>query len=70
MNGEHQFRTEENEMTRKEVYGFIKSMAVSQGFYGRLLSRLNEVGEAAANEFLDSFADCKDMVDVIMAIEG
>ena len=45
-------------------------MAASQGFYGRLLSRLNEVGEAAANEFLDSFADCKDMVDVIMAIEG
>ena len=57
-------------MTRKEVYGFIESMAVSQGFYGRLLSRLNEVGEDAANEFLDSFADCKDMIDVIMLLEG
>lgn len=57
-------------MTRKEVYAFIESMAVSQGFYGRLLSRLNEVGEDAANEFLDSFADCKDIIDVIMLLEG
>lgn len=57
-------------MTRKEVYEVIESMAVSQGFYGRLLSRLNEVGEDVANEFLDSFADCKDMIDVIMKIEG
>ncbi len=57
-------------MTRKEVYGFIESMAVSQGFYGRLLSRLNEVGEDSANEFLDGFTDCKDMIDVIMKMEG
>lgn len=57
-------------MTGKEVYSVIESLARSQGFYGRLLSRLNEVGEDVANEFLDSFADCKDMVDVIMAMEG
>ena len=57
-------------MTRKEVYEFIESMAVSQGFYGRLLSQLNEVGEDMANEFLDSFADCKDIIDVIMVLEG
>lgn len=57
-------------MTRQEVYGFIESMAASQGFYGRLLSRLNEVGEDLANEFLDSFTDCKDMIDVIMLLEG
>ena len=57
-------------MTRKEVYGFIESMAVSQGFYARLLNRLNEVGEDVANEFLDSFADCKDIIDVIMLLEG
>ena len=57
-------------MTRKEVYGVIESMAASQGFYARLLNRLNEVGEDLANEFLDSFADCKDMIDVIMLLEG
>ena len=57
-------------MTRKEVYGVIESMAASQGFYARLLNRLNEVGEDVANEFLDSFADCKDMIDVIMKMEG
>ena len=57
-------------MTRKEVYGVIESMAVSQGFYGRLLSRLEEVDEDVSNEFLDSFADCKDIIDVIMKMEG
>lgn len=57
-------------MNAKDVYGIIESLASSQGFYGRLLARLNEVDEDVANEFLDSFADCKDVVDVVMAIEG
>ena len=57
-------------MTGKEVYSVIKELARSQGFYGRLLSRLSEVPEEMANDFLDSFADCKDVVDVIMAMEG
>lgn len=57
-------------MTRKEVYGVIKSMAVSQGFYARLLNRLNAVDKDVSDEFLDSFADCTDMIDVIMKMEG
>ena len=57
-------------MTRQEVYVAIENMAESQGFYGQLLSRLSEVPEETANGFLDSFADCKDMIDVIMQIEG
>jgi hypothetical protein len=57
-------------MSRKEVYGIIETLANGQGFYGRLLSRLNEVGEDMANEFLDSFTDCKDIIDVIMVLEG
>ena len=61
---------EEDEMSGNEVYAIIESMAVSQGFYGRLLERLNEVSEETANEFLDGFADCKDMIDVIMLMEG
>lgn len=57
-------------MTRKEVYGVIESLSRSQGFYGRLLKRLDEVPEDVANKFLDSFADCQDAVDVIVSIEG
>ena len=57
-------------MSREEVRGIIEMMASSQGFYSRLLSRLNEVREDVANEFLDSFADCKDIIDVIMVLEG
>ena len=57
-------------MSREEVRGAIENMAVSQGFYGRLLARLNEVSEETANGFLDSFADCKDTIDVVMVIEG
>lgn len=56
-------------MTRKEVYSAFESMAVSQGFYGRLLERLDEVSEETANEYLDSFTDCEDIIDVIMKIE-
>lgn len=57
-------------MSGKEVYAIIEAMASSQGFYGRLLERLNEVPEETVNNFLDSFADCKDIIDVIMVIEG
>ena len=57
-------------MTRQEVYGAIENMADSQGFYGQLLARLNEVSEDTANEYLDSFADCNDMIDVLMLMEG
>ena len=57
-------------MTREEVYGVIETMAGSEGFYGRLLERLDEVSEETANEFLNSFANCKDVIDVIMSLEA
>ncbi len=57
-------------MTRQEVYGIIENLANGQGFYGRLLDSLNAVDEVTANGYLDSFADCNDMIDVIMEIEG
>ena len=57
-------------MTKQEVYGAIESIARGQGFYGSLLERLNAVSEETANEFLDRFAECKDMIDVIMLLEG
>ncbi len=57
-------------MTRQEVRESIASKAVSQFFYRRLLKRLNEVDEDVANEFLDRFADCKDVGDVLMLMEA
>ena len=57
-------------MTRQEVRESIASKAVSQFFYRRLLDRLNEVDEDVANEFLDRFADCKDVGDVLMLMEA
>ena len=57
-------------MKSNEVYNLLVSLSHSQGFYGRLLARLSEVSEEIKNEFLDSFSDCKDSLDVIMKIEG
>ena len=57
-------------MSREEVYGIIETLASGQGFYGRLLERLSEVSEETANGFLDSFTDCKDIIDVIILSEG
>lgn len=57
-------------MTREEVYGSIASKACNQRFYRRLLGWIDEVDEETANGFLDSFADCNDVVDVLMLLEG
>ena len=57
-------------MTRQEVRESIASKAISQLFYRRLLQRLDEVSEETANEFLDRFADCKDVGDVLMLMEA
>lgn len=57
-------------MTRQEVYSAFESKAVSQLFYRRLLGWIDEVDEETANGFLDSFADCNDVVDVLMFMEA
>lgn len=57
-------------MTREEVYRSIASKACNQRFYRRLLGWIDEVDEETANGFLDSFADCNDVVDVLMLLEG
>ena len=57
-------------MKREEVYQVFILLSRSQGYYGRLLTRLSEVSEDVKNEFLDSFSDCRDSLDVIMKIEG
>ena len=47
----------------------IKELSKGQGVYGRLLQALNEADEDR-NQFLDSFEDCSNPIDVILRIEG
>lgn len=57
-------------MKSNEVLDLIKELSKGQGVYGRLLRALNEADEDDRNEFLDSFEDCRDSLDVILRIEG
>jgi len=59
-------------MKKERVIALFKTLARSQGFYGRLLATIEE---AEANgidlsDFFARFADCKSEVDVILAVEG
>lgn len=57
-------------MDREKVLEIIEGLAHSQGFYGRLLEALYMADEDEANDWLDQFGDCADVVDVVMRIEG
>ena len=57
---------------RDLVFETCRLFAPSQGFYGRLLSQLEEL-EAEnedLSEFWSQFADCKDTLDVVFKLEG
>lgn len=58
-------------MKKEEILKLFKSLAMSQGFYGRLLERINEDKEWG-NVFLAELEkqNFKDSVDLILAIEG
>ena len=57
-------------MDREKVLEIIEGLAHSQGFYRRLLEALYMADEDEANDWLDQFGDCADVVDVVMRIEG
>lgn len=64
-------------MTEAQILNNIKMLAQSQGFYGRLLESLEEARNSddeevvdAYHEWVDSFKDCTDAVDMVMRIEG
>ena len=57
-------------MKSNEVLDLIKELSKGQGVYGRLLQALNEADEDDRNQFLDSFEDCSNPIDVILRIEG
>lgn len=54
-------------MNKKEIMEAIKSLAHSQGFYGRLYETLKEDPEAL--EFLEE-QNFKDSLEMVMFLEG
>ena len=58
-------------MTKEEVMSIIDSLAHSQGFYGRLANSIRkaETDGVDTGSFFKQFKDCKDSVDVVLAIE-
>lgn len=56
-------------MTRERVLELFRQLSMSQGSYGRLLRAIDNLDEEDRNSYLDSFKDCKDELDVILAVE-
>lgn len=59
-------------MNREEIREVFKQLAMSQGFYGRLLRQIDEADEEARENFWKDLEDqnFKDSVDLILYIEG
>lgn len=58
-------------MNREQIINAIKSLANSQGFYGRLYEAITS-GTEEAEEYLDLLEskDFSDVVDLVLYIEG
>ena len=59
-------------MNREQILDTFRSLAMSQGFYGRLLEQIYSVDEEAREAFLSDLEsrNFKDSVDLVMWIEG
>lgn len=59
-------------MNRDEIREVFKQLAMSQGFYGRLLRQIDEADEDVRENFWKDLEDqnFKDSVDLILYIEG
>lgn len=59
-------------MNKIEVMKVIDSLAMSQGFYGRLGYSIREAEDNGedTSSFFDKFKNCRDAVDVVTIIEG
>lgn len=58
-------------MKRDEILNVIKSLARSQGFYGRLLQEINEMDEEQYDEFMGRLEaqNFSDAVELVIYIE-
>lgn len=59
-------------MNREQILDAFRSLARSQGFYGRLLEQIDSVDEETREAFLSDLEsrNFKDAVDLVMWIEG
>ena len=59
-------------MNREEILDAFRSLARSQGFYGRLLEQIDSVDEETRDAFLSDLEsrNFRDVVDLVMWIEG
>lgn len=59
-------------MNREQILSTFRSLAHSQGFYGRLLEQIDSVDEETREAFLSDLEsrNFKDAVDLVMWIEG
>ena len=59
-------------MNREQILDAFRSLARSQGFYGRLLAKIDSVDEETRDAFLTDLEsrNFRDVVDLVMWIEG
>jgi len=59
-------------MNREQILSTFRSLAMSQGFYGRLLEQIDSADEEARDAFLSHLESMNfgDAVDLVMYIEG
>ena len=59
-------------MNREQILDAFRSLARSQGFYGRLLAQIDSVDEETRDAFLTDLEsrNFRDVVDLVMWIEG
>lgn len=62
----------EKYLDRNDIMVVFKSLARSQGFYGRLICAINDADESSREEFWQNLESkkFKDAVEVIMYIES
>ena len=59
-------------MNKFQILEAIQNLAMSQGFYGRLLEEIEEMSEEARDEYLDNLEQqCfVDVVDLVIYLES
>ena len=59
-------------MNREQILDAFRSLAHSQGFYGRLLEQIDSVDEETREDFLSDLESrhFRDVVDLVLRIEG
>ncbi len=59
-------------MNKYQILNAIRDLAMSQGFYGRLLEQIDEMSEEAREEYLNNLEQqCfVDVVDLVIYLES